>query len=298
MEFLMTFDVESFSIALNRCDPTMVKKINEILPDIMDLLATYDVRATFYFTGEFVSLDPSSVDFVREHGHEIGCHGYDHTPERAFDIMSYEEQVRELKRAKSVIPSRVKSFRAPMLRINEHTPKALENMGFKNDSSVCPQRFDGPLTFGSRRKLRWLIAPRRPYHPSKSSMTRRGCSKILEVPISAIIFPFIGTTMRVSPLLCKILERLLYIEAKTFNKPIVFLFHPNECVEATIVESYRRGKNVIEHVFADLFRQRLKLKNLGRAALNLLKDVLSNAKDYGFEFLSMDEYRRRFDGSF
>ena len=37
-----------------------------------------------------------------DHGHEIGCHGYDHSPDRAFDLMDLDEQILELKRAKDV----------------------------------------------------------------------------------------------------------------------------------------------------------------------------------------------------
>ena len=66
------------------------------------------------------------------------------TPERAFDMLSYEEQVNGLKKAKTVIEGvagRVESFRAPMLRINEATVRALEEAGFKTDSSVASQRY-------------------------------------------------------------------------------------------------------------------------------------------------------------
>ena len=98
------------------------------------------------------------------------CHGYDHSPDRAFDLMDLDEQIRELKRAKDVIEGvsgRIYDFRAPALRINEYTIRALEETGFTTDSSIASQRFDGPLTFGSKRKLKWLVAPRSPYHPSK-----------------------------------------------------------------------------------------------------------------------------------
>ena len=50
-----------------------------------------------------------------------------------------------------------------MLRINEDTVRALEEAGFKTDSSVSSQRFDGPFTFGAKRKLKWLYAPGKPY---------------------------------------------------------------------------------------------------------------------------------------
>jgi hypothetical protein len=41
---------------------------------------------------------PESVEFVKQHRHEIGGHGYDYAPEKAFDAFGYEEQQNELKR--------------------------------------------------------------------------------------------------------------------------------------------------------------------------------------------------------
>ena len=232
MYFLMTNDVESFSIPLNREDSDVAKQIYEVgLPRLLDLYARHDIKCTFYFTGMFAEQSPESVELVKEHGHEIGCHGYDHSPERAFDVLGYEEQVNELKKAKRVIEGvagGIESFRAPMLRINEDTVRALEETGFKSDSSVASQRFDGPLTFGSKKKLKWLIAPRKPYLLSYDSVVKSGSSNILEILISAALFPFIGTTMRISPFILKILQKYLYRESKKTGKPIVFLFHPNE----------------------------------------------------------------------
>ncbi len=46
---------------------------------------------------------PEAVELVLDRGHEIGCHGYDHSPNRAFDLMDLAEQIRELNRAKDVI---------------------------------------------------------------------------------------------------------------------------------------------------------------------------------------------------
>ena len=144
MYFLMTNDVESFSIPLNREDSDVAKQIYEVgLPRLLELYARHDIKCTFYFTGMFAEQSPESVELVKEHGHEIGCHGYDHAPEKAFDVLSYDEQVTELKRAKDVIEAaagRIESFRAPMLRINEATVRALEEAGFQSDSSVASQR--------------------------------------------------------------------------------------------------------------------------------------------------------------
>ena len=303
MEFLMTLDVESFSIPLNRCDSSTGERVWKIgIPLIINLLSKYDVKATFYFTGEFAEIVPNALDFVSDHDHEIGCHGYDHTPDRAFDVLSYEEQLTELKRARRLIEGitggRITSFRAPMLRINEDTIRALETAGFKTDSSVCPQRFDGPFTFGSRRKLRWLISPRMPYHPSRESVFRRGDSKILEIPISAMILPFIGTTIRMMPNVLRLLRKMLFIESRISGKPVVLLFHPNECIDYSEVKTTRRARDPVSFFFADYLRQRLKLKNLGRKAIGLIEDVLRSARDFGFDFVCAEDFRRMYDGGF
>ena len=52
MDFLLTFDVESFSIPLNRCDrDTALQVYDQGLPRVLELCAKHDINATFYFTG-------------------------------------------------------------------------------------------------------------------------------------------------------------------------------------------------------------------------------------------------------
>jgi hypothetical protein len=206
------------------------------------------------------------------------------------------KQVEELKIAKDAIEEaagRIESFRAPMLRINEATVRALEEAGFCSDSSVASQRFDGPFTFGSKKKLKWLVAPRKPYMISYDSVVKSGSSNILEIPISAAIFPFIGTTMRISPIITRVVQKYLYGESKRTDKPIVFLFYPNECLDiGNNIVATRRTNNLIEYLFADVIRHKLKLKNLGKVSLKLLDEVLTSAGKYGFEFVSVNEYTK------
>ncbi len=295
MYFLMTNDVEAHSLSLNREDPETLNLVHKVgLPRLLDLLSKHDVISTFYFTGTFSEQSPESLDLVVDRGHEIGCHGYDHSPEKAFDMLSYQEQLTELERAKDVIESiagRVSSFRAPALRINKQTVRALEDAGFISDSSVCSQRFDGPLTFGAKGKLKWLRAPRQPYFLSYDSIIKKGNSKVLEIPISAAVFPFIGTTMRISPTVTKLLKKFLFRESTQTGKPIMFLFHPNECLDAGgRMATTCRTNNPVEYLFADVIRHRIKLKNMGLASLKLLDEILCDAKKYGFEFASVNNY--------
>jgi peptidoglycan/xylan/chitin deacetylase (PgdA/CDA1 family) len=299
MYFLMTNDVESFSIPLNKLDLETAREVYKVgLPRLLDVYSKHDIKCTFYFTGEIAEQVPEAMELVLDHGHDIGCHGYGHSHDQAFDSMTFEEQVTELNKAKVVLESvagKISDFRAPALRINESTIRALEETGFNTDSSIASQRFDGPLTFGSKRKLKWLVAPRQPYFASYDSVIKKGESKILEIPISAFISSYIGTTMRVSPTILKILEKFLFFESKRTGKPIVFLFHPNECLNAGKgAIAAKRADNMIEYIFADVVRHGLKMRNLGLKATILIDEVITRAKKAGFEFMTVKEYGRHF----
>lgn len=297
MYFLMTNDVEHHSIHLNREDQDIPSQIYNVgLPPLLELLSKYDVSSTFYFTGMFAEQCPQSIELVKEYGHEIGCHGYDHDPNRAFDLLGLNEQILELQKAKSAIEpigGKITSFRAPALRINKNTVHALEKVGFTTDSSVASQRFDGPMTFGSMKKIGWLYSPRKPYYISYDSPFKSGGSDVLEIPISAALLPFIGTTMRISPTLTKVLQKYLFHESLVTDKPVVFLFHPNECLDFNgKIQLNRRSTSTIEYIFADMLRHKLKQKNLGKASLALLNEILNNAKKHKFEFVSAKEYKK------
>jgi len=298
MDFLMTADVEAHSLSLNREDPSIIKQVyGQGIPRLLSLLSKYDAASTFYFTGMFAEQSPESVELVKDHGHEIGCHAYDHSPNRAFDVLSYSEQVEELYKAKMAIEpisGKIESFRAPALRINNMTVRALEETGFTTDSSIASQRFDGPMSFGAIEKLRWLNAPRKPYMLSYQSPTHRGNSRVMEIPLSAAIIPFIGTTMRISPLMNRAVKKYLFYESRITDKPVVFLFHPNECLDAeSRTMTTRRSNNKLEYLFADLIRHKLKLKNIGDKSIKLLDEILKSAREYGFDFATVRDYRKK-----
>lgn len=298
MYFLMTVDVEEHSLALNRLDDNTAKEVYKVgLPRLLDLLSKHDVLSTFYFTGTFAEKIPEAVQLVMDYGHEIGCHGYSHEVNRAFDVLSLEEQISELEKAKSAIEpiaGKITSFRAPAARINKFTVKALEETGFKTDSSVASQRFDGPMTFGAKNKLNWLFAPRNPYYLNYESPFIKGNSSILEIPISAYLFAFNGTNMRIAPKVNKFIGKILANETKKNGKPIVFVFHPVEVIEINgKVELTRRSKSYFGYLFGDIIRHQLKLKNLGENALKLVDEILKDMKQRGMEFLSINKFKEK-----
>ena len=287
----MTNDVETTSIVNGGLrDETGVKVWKEGLPRLLGLYEQYGVKATFFYIANFAKQHPEIVKIVQAKGHEIACHGLTHQHDKAFDVMSYKEQLEHLTEAKKILEDiageDVVSFRAPALRVNFDTPKALLEAGFKFDSSVAPQRMDMFMSLGSKNKLQWFGAPRTPYHTDGNNLARKGNSPIMEVPVSSFVVPYIGTFMRISPSLNALTRRLLYLETKNTVKPINFLIHPNEVIteEDLHTKTQRRASSYIGYLLSDVLRRKLKQKNLGLDALNLFEKEVKYWADKGYSF--------------
>lgn len=294
--YLATNDVETTSIINNNLsDKTGMLVLNEGLPLLLELYAQYKVKTTFFFTGYIAEKFPEVVKQILPYGHEVGSHGYTHDVNMAFDLLSLEEQKEHLIKSKTILEElsgqEVISFRAPAARTNKYTATALAETGFKIDSSIASQRFDFFLSFGSRQKLNWLKAPRTPYFTKEDSLWEKGNGPILEIPISAFIMPYIGTTMRLFPLLTTLLRNLLALESSFNRKPIVFLTHPNEFItEEYCNKQNRRSKSLLGYIVGDLIRRRLKVKNLGEDALPLYQKELDFFVEKDFNFVTCKEY--------
>ena len=287
----MTNDVETTSIVNGGLrDETGVKVWKEGLPLLLDLYDKYGVKATFFYIANFAKQHPEIIKIVQERGHEIACHGLTHKHDKAFDMMSFSEQLEHLSTAKKILEDiageEVVSFRAPALRVNFDTPKALIEAGFKYDSSVAPQRMDMFMSLGSKNKMQWFGAPRTPFRTNSGNLARKGDSPIIEVPVSSFVVPYIGTFMRISPTLNALTRRLLYWETKNTSKPINFLIHPNEVIteENLHTETQRRASSYIGYLLSDVLRRKLKQKNLGKEALNLFEEEVKYWSNKKYKF--------------
>lgn len=49
-----------------------------LTPQVTELLASHDARATFFLLGRRAETSPSVADMVKRAGHEIGCHAHEH----------------------------------------------------------------------------------------------------------------------------------------------------------------------------------------------------------------------------
>ena len=290
---LITNDVETTSILNHKLrDKTGEYVLNQGLPRLLDLYDKYGVKATFFYTGHIAKLYPDVVRMAHERGHEVGSHGLTHEVSKAFDVLSPEEQLSHLKQSKQIlediIGEEVVSFRAPAARVDKKFPLIMQEAGFKVDSSVSSQRLDMMFSFGALKKLHWLTAPRKAYFTRTDNIFRRGDSEVLEAPISAMGFPYIGTFMRIAPGVNRLTRRMLFWETLCNGRQFVFLTHPNEFIDEDqeTTEIARRGSNYISYLLGDVIRHKLKVKNLGEKALPIYERELSFFKDKKFQFLT------------
>jgi peptidoglycan-N-acetylglucosamine deacetylase len=252
---LFTNDVETTSIWFNSFrDETGWKAYREGMPILLDIYAKYDIKSTFFFTSYIAQLIPEIVKMVFREGHEVGSHGKSHLKKNGFDIMPFERQKLHLEESKKLLEDitgeEVISFRAPALRVNENTARALIATGYKIDSSIASQRFDFFLSFGGLKKLRWFLAPRLPYLTSPDSLFKKGPGPLVEIPLSAMFFPYVSTTMRIFPWLTAIQRHGIHLESSFINsKPVVFDIHPNEFIDESDIprKIHNRSANKIEY---------------------------------------------------
>ena len=297
---LITNDVETTSILNHKLrDKTGEYVLNQGMPRLLDLYDKYSVKATFFYTGHIARLYPKVVRMAYERGHEIGSHGLTHEVSKAFDVLTPDEQLSHLKQSKrileDIIGDEVVSFRAPAARVDKTFPAVLAEAGFKIDSSVSSQRLDMMFSFGALKKLHWLTAPRKAYFTQKDNIFKKGDSEVLEVPILAMGFPYIGTFMRIAPSLNRITRNVLYLETLCNGRQFVFLTHPNEFIdedrETTEIE--RRASNYLSYLFGDVFRHKLKVKNLGEKALPIYERELAFFQRKDFEFVTRKDFYNR-----
>jgi len=294
---LLTNDVETTSVWFNSLrDETGKKVLEEGMPILLDLYAKYNVKSTFFFTAYIAKLSPEIVRMIVKDGHEVASHGKSHEKEYGFDVMPLAMQKEHLDYSKRLLEDisgkEVISFRAPALRVNNDTVRALIETGFRYDSSVASQRFDFFMSFGGLKKLNWLTAPRLSYRVAEDNFFRRGQSPLIEIPLTALITPYVGTTMRIMPGYTAMQRRILHLETKLTGKPLVFDIHPNEFIDESAEPRSieRRSSNPVKYLLQDIVRSKLKVKNLGADAIPLYEEMIAFYSERGYALSTIMDY--------
>jgi peptidoglycan-N-acetylglucosamine deacetylase len=144
----LTFDVDITSLWLGTFKMGTMNPMSrarfglEGLRRILDLLAKYDLRGTFYVPGHTAIHHPSEVRTIVERGHELGSHGMYHqldevgaagpiTPEQMQEYLRL--QLAAIEEATGVRPV---GFRSPIGDYGPVMPELLVDEGYRYDSSL------------------------------------------------------------------------------------------------------------------------------------------------------------------
>lgn len=158
-----------------------IGELTEPVHYILDVLARYQVKGTFFVLGEVAGYYGDLLREVVRQGHEIACPALRH---KDMHHLSKEAFIAEVSEAKGIIEDVtgqiVRGFRVPNAVLLLYLVEALEETGFIFDSSVFPSRkFQG--------KYGYTRTPLHAYVPSHHDIQLPGESGVVELPIA--VFP-------------------------------------------------------------------------------------------------------------
>ncbi|MGH7520665.1 MAG: XrtA system polysaccharide deacetylase [Gemmatimonadales bacterium] len=130
---------------------------------LLDLLARYDARATFFVLGWVAERHADLVRTIARAGHEIASHGWDHERVTHQTPRQFRNSIRRTKDAlERISGTPVLGFRAPSFSIVPGWEWALDVLieeGYRYDSSLFPVRRPGYGYPGGSPDPHWLERP-------------------------------------------------------------------------------------------------------------------------------------------
>ena len=189
---------------------------------LLDELARHDQRATFFVVGQLAREQPGLVRAIRDGGHEVASHGWDHRRVHHFTPQTFRADLRRTRdELEQITGAAVVGYRAPTFSIVRQTAWALDVLaeeGVRYDSSIYPVRHD-----------RYGVpdAPRDPF------LARGAWHEILELPPARLDLLGLrlpaggGGYFRLLPLF--VTEAALHQVLRRGRPPVAVLyFHPWE----------------------------------------------------------------------
>jgi peptidoglycan/xylan/chitin deacetylase (PgdA/CDA1 family) len=134
MKIVLTFDIE-------RDIPNVLNTYFGVkigLLKILKLLENFNIKATFFCTGNVAEHLPKYIRLIEHKGHEIACHGLTHERLNQLGFKKCQETISQNKKIIENIcqNSGIIGFRSPYLNPPKYLFKVLNNLGFKYDSSI------------------------------------------------------------------------------------------------------------------------------------------------------------------
>ncbi|MFW9780885.1 MAG: polysaccharide deacetylase family protein [Candidatus Heimdallarchaeota archaeon] len=134
MKIALTFDVErDIPNVLNTYFGTRFGLIK-----ILKILDDFNIKGTFFCTGNVANHLPQYIKLINHKGHEIGCHGLAH---ERLSQLNYKDCEKIIEQNKQILEKicqdeEIVGFRAPYLKTPNYLFTILKSLGFKYDSSI------------------------------------------------------------------------------------------------------------------------------------------------------------------
>ena len=179
----LTFDVEEWTF-LEKYNPrSKYNKNTEFSKQgclkLLDLLKSYNIKATFFVTGHFAEREPQLIESLALMGHEVASHAHadiNLTKIKKDDLRLVIAQSTDV--LSKLASQKIKGFRAPGCRVNKDIIEILNELDYQYDSSVHPAIVPG-------RYYNWKY-PLVPFFFSKYSSPKDMNKEILEIPLSVV----------------------------------------------------------------------------------------------------------------
>lgn len=142
---VLTFDIEEWFVYKQYPkggEDYYLPIIDDYLNKLLSILKEKDLKAMFFCLGKVAEEYPYVIEKIVEHGHEIGCHSYEH---RIVTEMTREEFYEDTRKAKEILEKvsgqKIVAYRAPAFSFTESNKwvyDVLIELGFEYDCSIFP----------------------------------------------------------------------------------------------------------------------------------------------------------------
>lgn len=132
------FQVENFSSYISHADwGNMELRVNKNIDLILSLLSKHNTKATFFVLGWVAERLPELIVKISKEGHEISCHGFNHSLTYELENEYLENDILTSKRLlESITGTNIIGYRAPSFTISESLLQVLDKLNFHYDSSL------------------------------------------------------------------------------------------------------------------------------------------------------------------
>lgn len=122
------------------------KKVIPLIYDFLNLLDNNDIKMTVFVLGELVEENSNILKEIKNRGHSIACHGYNHELLNKKTIIEFRKDILKAKDViEGLINGEVIGYRAPCFTMDREKLMILKECGYKYDSSRI--RFEQHLLY-------------------------------------------------------------------------------------------------------------------------------------------------------